>query len=530
MALVNLFNMMNMRPHIPYRFKAEIWPNIEGEYEENKKDIKRYEFTVKRVSQPVFKLNTENKKIFGNTAYVVPILKYGETTMEITFEETDDMQVFKLLANYMGNELYKGIKGGLINIRLTEFDESMSVEVDKKVYVCRLKDHSMPNFNNNSFGSPVEITAIFNVVYIMEEPTVIETTESVIKREILPDNEFIQLNAEKTFAEEKEKELEKEIEKDDRFNFTKNLKISQAMQVLKAEQIKTSSGIAQQAMLAMGYDPLNENHLKRFNEDLKQKHVTMDDGFNNSELKILTEIINDNYDSTTSSDELIKNLKENINDLEKVNHEYNRLLKESTAQENYNYVSRTSMKDIPTKSYGTFDFIVSQNELMKNLEKIHAAGYKNVTMDALRDVSIENAKRMNKSYSGLKNELKDNGVYSVSVNTYNDAGHKVGINSNRGSHLLGQKVDVTFYKNGKKITIANATDEDREYLSKVAKNNGLIINWETAGGSNSGWGDIALKNAMHINDKGNVEEINIKQWTKKGKYYNARTKSQENFG
>jgi hypothetical protein len=364
----------------------------------------------------------------------------------------------------------------------------------------------------------------------MEEPTVIETTESVIKREILPDNEFIQLNAEKTFAEEKEKELEKEIEKDDRFNFTKNLKISQAMQVLKAEQIKTSSGIAQQAMLAMGYDPLNETHLKRFNEDLKQKHVTMDDGFNNSELKILTEMINDNYDSTTSSDELIKNLKENINDLEKVNHEYNRLLKESTAQENYNYVSRTSMKDIPTKSYGTFDFIVSQNELMKNLEKIHAAGYKNVTMDALRDVSVENAKRMDKSYSGLKNELKDNGVYSVSVNTYNDAGHKVGINSNRGSHLLGQKVDVTFYKNGKKITIANATDEDREYLSKVAKNNGLIINWETAGGSNSGWGDIALKNAMHINDKGNVEEINIKQWTKKGKYYNARTNSQENFG
>jgi hypothetical protein len=32
----------------------------------------------------------------------------------------------------------------------------------------------MPSFNNNGFGSPIEITATFNVVYIMDEPLTLE--------------------------------------------------------------------------------------------------------------------------------------------------------------------------------------------------------------------------------------------------------------------------------------------------------------------------------------------------------------------
>ena len=47
--------------------------------------------------------------------------------------------------------------------------------VDKRVYVCRLKEHGMPSFNNNGFGSPVEITATFNVVYVMDEPLTLES-------------------------------------------------------------------------------------------------------------------------------------------------------------------------------------------------------------------------------------------------------------------------------------------------------------------------------------------------------------------
>lgn len=216
MGLINLYNAMAMRPHIPYRFKAEIWPNHLGPYDDNNIQIKRAEFTIKKISQPVFNMNLDNKVYFGNTAYVVPIMKFGETTLEITFEETDDMYVFKLLAGFMGNEVYKGIYGGLINVRVTQFDETMVNVVDKKTYVCRLKEHSMPSFNNNGFGNPIEVTASFNVVYIMDEPTEIELFDkmgrSIIEREDLPDNEFVEQYLEDIVLNEnleKEKEEEK---------------------------------------------------------------------------------------------------------------------------------------------------------------------------------------------------------------------------------------------------------------------------------------------------------------------------------
>ena len=169
---VNIFNIQRLRPHINYRFSAEIWPNAaEGDKIE---EYTKFQYTIKKITQPVYKLDTENKKVYGNTAYVVPIFKYGETSLEITFEETDKMEVFKQLCTWMGPNLYKGYLPPLINIRVTQFNESMVDVADRKVYVCRLKEHGMPSFNNNGFGSPIEITAIFNVVYIMDEPLTLE--------------------------------------------------------------------------------------------------------------------------------------------------------------------------------------------------------------------------------------------------------------------------------------------------------------------------------------------------------------------
>lgn len=173
MGLINIFNIQKLRPHINYRFSAEIWPNAaEGD---KIKEYTKFQYTVKKITQPVYRLNTENKKVYGNTAYVVPIFKYGETSLEITFEETDTMEVFKQLCTWMGPNLHKGYLPPLINIRVTQFNESMMDVVDKKVYVCRLKEHGMPSFNNNGFGSPVEITATFNVVYVMDEPLTLES-------------------------------------------------------------------------------------------------------------------------------------------------------------------------------------------------------------------------------------------------------------------------------------------------------------------------------------------------------------------
>ena len=254
MGLINLYNAMSMVPHIPYRFKAEIWPNHDGQYIPNANNM-GIEFAVKRISQPTFKMNTENKKVFGNTAHVVPILKFGETTMEITFEENDDMLVFKTLAGYMGNELYTGIPGGLINIRITQFDNSMNIIVDKRVYVCRLKEHGMPSFNNNGFGSPVEISATFNVIYVMEEPVVIDTTidengKVTVNRDKLPDNETVELELQKV-VEEEGKNKKKEEEERERFGGRRTPEMEKRTQEAKERMDKKRDELSEAIQLEL---------------------------------------------------------------------------------------------------------------------------------------------------------------------------------------------------------------------------------------------------------------------------------------
>ena len=232
----------------------------------------------------------------------------------------------------------------------------------------------------------------------------------------------------------------------------------------------------------------------------------------------IVDIINKNHKTDQINDDLVSALRENINSLEETNKKYNSLLKETT----------TYSKTTTGRTKGTSDFVVSQNELDANLQKIHSKGYKDVSMETLRTVSVENATRMSNAYNGLTSDLA-NTKYSTSINTFNDPNHEVGIGSDKGSHILSQKVDITFFKDGVKITPKNASAEDREFLNKIATQNGLIINWESSDGSDSGWGDVALSNALSINKEGKIENINIKPWLKEDEYYDSGKKSKRKF-
>lgn len=156
--------MRRMRPYINYRFKCNIWPFDGGFVNSNP----YYEYTIKKVKLPTFKLNTENKISFGNTAFVIPVIDFGNTSLDITFEEDDVMNVFELLAGFFGNCVYDSTKMKLVCVKIDQFDETMLNLVDSKIYLCRLREFSQPNFNNNGRGAPVEITASFNVVYIYQ--------------------------------------------------------------------------------------------------------------------------------------------------------------------------------------------------------------------------------------------------------------------------------------------------------------------------------------------------------------------------
>ena len=594
MGLINIFNIQKLRPHINYRFSAEIWPNA-AEGDKIKEDTK-FQYTVKKITQPVYRLNTENKKVYGNTAYVVPVFKYGETSLEITFEETDTMEVFKQLCTWMGPNLHKGYLPPLINIRVTQFNESMVDVVDKKVYVCRLKEHGMPSFNNNGFGSPVEITATFNVVYVMEEPLTLESynANNEINRYTteyaLPENKALNddlaaslkdyknpnsygykiFKAEAALANKKIDELKVEnsdlnkgmMEQLD-LAYAKIMENASDEQRALMEQIaKSKGGVTMRNQV--------ENLLNYFNaearaeQDAKTKEsgtsanyelikFNAADGVDNYETEAVERFLkltntdektaeeirnilfkmNENTERIGEFDEAIK--KTDIDALEKG------LMKDYKSEDDLNKAIKEAMVNIeaeaskgeplPTRSsnnVGTDDFIVTNTELTANLNKIHKAGHTNVSMETLKTVSVENAKRMSNAYNGFTSDLSKT-EYSASINVYNNPNHKVGIGSNKGSHIMGQKVDLTFYKNGKKITIKNSTAKDREFLSKTAEQNGLIINWESDGTSGSGWGDVALSEAFSINKNGKIEKIKIKPWIEKGNYHDSSLKTTKKF-
>ena len=594
MGLINIFNIQKLRPHINYRFSAEIWPNAaEGD---KIKEYTKFQYTVKKITQPVYKLNTENKKVYGNTAYVVPVFKYGETSLEITFEETDTMEVFKQLCTWMGPNLHKGYLPPLINIRVTQFNESMVDVVDKKVYVCRLKEHGMPSFNNNGFGSPVEITATFNVVYVMEEPLTLESyhANNEINRYTteyaLPENKALNdalakslkdyknpnsygykiLKAERILMNKRINELANENLDLNEYMmerlavaYAKSMENASPEQLALMQRIAESKGgstMANQTETLLNF--LNANIRAEHGEKTKKSVAGADYeliGFNaangvdnyeteaverflkftNADEETIAEIsdilykMNENVARIGEFDEAIKNadidaLEKGLMEVYESEDDLNKAINEAMISME---TEASKGEPLPTRSsnnVGTDDFIVTNTELTANLNKIHKAGHANVSMETLKTVSVENAKRMSNAYTGFTSDLSKT-EYSASINVYNNPNHEVGIGSNKGSHIMGQKVDLTFYKNGKKITIKNSTAEDREFLSKTAEQNGLIINWESDGTSGSGWGDVALSEAFSINNNGKIEKIKIKPWIKKGNYYNSSLKTAKKF-
>lgn len=172
MPLLNVYQYLNaVKPHITYRFNCDIWPYKSDN--NNREDVdpqyRRRTYAVKKISQSVFKFDLENKKYFGNTQFIIPILKFSESELEITFEETDDMEIYKFLAErYSESPFMRSSISGLVNIEITQFDETMKNIVDKKHYIAMLKSFDTPTFNNNGYGAPLEISAVFNILYIFD--------------------------------------------------------------------------------------------------------------------------------------------------------------------------------------------------------------------------------------------------------------------------------------------------------------------------------------------------------------------------
>lgn len=205
-------------------------------------------------------------------------------------------------------------------------------------------------------------------------------------------------------------------------------------------------------------------------------------------------------------------------------------------------VSGIEMKDLVSTSFqnensagtNTRDFVVTDAEIDAILLKIKTDKGMDIDREVLRTVLETNAAKMKEAYEKLSENLKNLG-FSVKINAYNDAGHGIGLGTTSGSHLLGQKIDISLFdKNNKKITFENMTAEQRKLVAQAANNAGLITNYEFHGNKkDSLWGDFALQSAMSIGTDGKLIENQVMHaWVDKdGKQYayNADTLKRAEF-
>lgn len=527
MGLLNIYNTVSkLRPHITYRFNAEITPfGTNGRT--NVDDI--ITFTIKNISFPIFNITNDTKRLLGNTQISFPTFKFGEREMSITFEETDDMRVFNTLSTFYSSEPYFTESLPLINIKITQFDESMITVIDQKTYVCRIKDFSFPSFNNNALGTSIELKANFYVLYSVsdeKELTKIKKNDSGIITHV-EDTGNLQnifgayLSAVKT-SEETEKLMTDKSYRNKVFNAKYSeidAKRAELMSTIKRqlidmhqEEMKKNPAYKKLVdTLMAGID--GRSSLKDLATTILSKENIISGYFNNEEIATISDKLN------LASDSILQVALDQLAALnverDMIREEENNIAKIGTTQLTNLALPNTTL----TK---TKDFNVSEAETNAAVAKIHSLGYYNVTREAVENVQKENAKSMETAYNTFKNLLAQKGI-TISINAYNDPGHATGLGSEGGSHLLGSKIDINYKdsKTNNKLLFDSMSDSQINDIISAAKKSGLTVNWETTGGSNSTWGDLALAKAKTIDKEGNIKTVKTKSWTGERGVYNS---------
>lgn len=148
MSLDILNYNVNFRPHFSYRFKVDFVANP---------SFGRF---VKSIKLPTISINaSDGRKRYGNTQVVLPFFEFGEQEMEITYVETDDMQVINHLTNMMPwpNSPTKE------KIIVTEYDDTMKNVIKITEYEIVLSEYNAPQWQSAGSTNALEINATYIV-------------------------------------------------------------------------------------------------------------------------------------------------------------------------------------------------------------------------------------------------------------------------------------------------------------------------------------------------------------------------------
>lgn len=457
---------INMRPQLPFRFSVD-FRNVD------RNTVDAITAGILNTSIKSVKVNlgesdlTKGAVYYGNGYFTIPVFNPAERTLEMSFTETDNLDILKFF-DYVQDRQFNRTPVEM-EISVTEYDETMTVELSKILYTCILKEYSEPAFNRTGGVNIATIDASF----IIKD----------MKNEFVTDNTDATENA-------RYKEVEEEYEKRKHEELIEDLKqaIFNELKNISYKDFMNEQGVIDSDKVAAYVE-----------KEVKSK-------FNNAS----------DADYIVAHDAVVDML------------EKSEQLRNAVEQGNAK-LAEERQKEFKQHN-DTKDFNVSQNEIDNVFAEIQKSKFKGkISKEDLKTVQEENAKRMNEAYSKFEKELSEIGI-NVSINAYNDTGHSLGIGTKSGSHLLGQKIDLNFTSKDGKITMNNMSEEQRTKIVELARKSGLTANWETSGKDMSGWGDFALTEAKSIDKSGKVVDLHTKSWTGEKYAYNTSTKSKQAIG
>lgn len=187
--MISCGRFFRFRPHLPFRFVVNFF--TDKSVDSNK--LGYYVSSIK-VNAPEVDTTT-GAFYFGNGYRTVPIVDPSAKTIDITFEETDDMQVTKFFDKIIAQQRF-GLPY-VVQIGVTEFDERMNSPVRAMLYSCILSNYEEGAFSRMGGVSIVTISATFAV---MSEKPWESSTKIVAGKQVqdagIPDNVFSTLQHE----------------------------------------------------------------------------------------------------------------------------------------------------------------------------------------------------------------------------------------------------------------------------------------------------------------------------------------------
>ena len=390
----------NVRPKLPFRFKAEFMTGLGNDG--------ILGISVTRINLPKIEGQSgEGSIYFGNTNFVIPVWNIASRKLEITFEETDNLDISKFI------DKLNGISWSSIPYRMTivihEYEEHMRDDnVQSKGYVCHLSSYDELSFKRDGQAGQLTIIATFIIDTIIN-------------------------------------------------NWDANSKAIYGQKVVAAND---------------KYNP-NLDSYKILSKNQEFKYGDL------------------NLPSSSTK----------------------------TPKKDKKYYSGDKYKDL------NVDKLETDAAFEKIKDKYPDCA---ITREQLEKVQKENARRMSEAYNKFEKKLAEKGI-KVTVNAYNDANHAIKLDSDKASHLLGQKIDIQFLnQNDEKQTITNFSDEQLNMILDAAHDAGLVANWEK--GSGYGWGDFALADAQSIKSNNEIVEIHPESWTGEKQVFNTNDKTISKLG